>query len=159
MATSIPLPFSLPITAENIEKILPHRYPFLLIDRILDLSGGSIESRVNRKATARKNVTFNEPFFTGHFPGHPIMPGVLIIEALAQTCAIAAFRPGHETADSRFYIAAVNNAKFRQPVTPGDTLELNVECTKDRGSLIIFSGQAIVDGKIAAEAELWAKIL
>ncbi len=140
----------------DICEILPHRYPFLLIDRVMDLQGGSQENRVGRKIHARKNVSMNENIFTGHFPNHPIFPGVLTTEAMAQASAICAYMPQKQT--ERFYIAAIHDAKFRQPVIPGDQLDLYSECIKDRGSIVVFHSRAEVDKKVVAEAELWAKI-
>ncbi|MCB0348494.1 MAG: 3-hydroxyacyl-ACP dehydratase FabZ [Bdellovibrionales bacterium] len=152
----IDFPKNLPVYASEIESILPHRYPFLLIDRILELSGGTSENRVGRKIKAQKNITFNEPQFTGHFPGNPVYPGVMMIETMAQASALAAYDPIKKT--EKIYIASIQNAKFRAPVIPGDVVEIQSECTKDRGSMIIFSCQALVNSKVVAEAEIWAKI-
>lgn len=154
--TNIDFPKVLPILGAEIETILPHRYPFLLIDRVLSLSGGSQEDRKGRKIVARKNITFNEPQFTGHFPGNPVYPGVMMIETMAQASALAAYDPSKKA--ERIYIASINNAKFRSPVVPGDVVEIHSECIKDRGSMVIFNTQAMVDGKLVAEAEIWAKI-
>lgn len=154
--TAIDFPKQLPVFGTEIETILPHRYPFLLIDRILELSGGKQEDRTGRKIVARKNMTFNEPQFTGHFPGNPVYPGVMMIETMAQASALAAYDPSKKT--EKVYIASIQNAKFRAPVVPGDVVEIHTECTKDRGSLVIFKCEAKVDGKLVAEAEIWAKI-
>jgi 3-hydroxyacyl-[acyl-carrier-protein] dehydratase len=154
--TAIDFPKQLPVLGAEIEQILPHRYPFLLIDRILELSGGSQEDRKGRKIVARKNITFNEPQFTGHFPGNPVYPGVMMIETMAQAAALAAYDPAKKA--NKIYIASINNAKFRAPVIPGDVVEIHTECTKDRGSLVIFNCSAKVEGKVVAEAEIWAKI-
>jgi 3-hydroxyacyl-[acyl-carrier-protein] dehydratase len=132
-------------------KALPHRYPFLLVDRIRNIEGG-------RKAVGIKNVTINEPHFNGHFPGQPIMPGVLIIEALAQTAgAITILDQKADTPASVFFMT-VDNCKFRKPVVPGDQLELHVELIKKRGTAYRFACKGVVDGHVVAEAELMAMI-
>lgn len=128
---------------------LPHRYPFLLVDRILDFQPGV-------SITGIKNVSINEPFFQGHFPGQPIMPGVLIIEALAQVAGILAYRSGAE-GDS-VYFMSIEKAKFRRPVVPGDQLRLEIKLLQKRGNVWKVSGAATVDGKVASEAELTAMV-
>ena len=144
----------------NIQQILnflPHRSPFLLIDKVLDLDPVQDPNNfVGRKIEAIKNVTYNEPFFPGHFPMNPVMPGVLILEALCQACAILGGRqvPGKQV---QMYIAGFDNARFRQPVVPGDVLHLHGECTKDRGAIVAFRAEAKVQGKLVAEADLLAK--
>lgn len=144
------------VNAQEILNILPHRYPFLLVDRVLELKDGGEASRVGHSARAIKNVTINEPFFQGHFPGFPIMPGVLLVEAMAQTAALAYYRRGD--ADLNFMIAGVEKAKFRRPVTPGDQLELFATILKDRKSMILTECQAKVSGQVVAEATLLAAI-
>lgn len=136
----------------NINEImqhLPHRYPFLLVDRIVDLQPG-------KGITGIKNVTFNEPFFQGHFPGQPIMPGVLIIEAMAQVAGIAAFSSGME--GKAVYFMSIEKAKFRRPVVPGDQLRLEIKVLQHRGNVWKFSGAATVDGKLASEADFTAMV-
>lgn len=133
----------------QIMHYLPHRYPFLLVDKIIDMKQG--ESIVGIK-----NVTFNEPFFQGHFPGQPIMPGVLIVEAMAQVAGIAAFSTGME--GKAVYFMSIEKAKFRRPVVPGDQLRLEVKVLQHRGKVWKFSGAAVVDGKIASEAEFTAML-
>jgi len=136
----------------NINEImqhLPHRYPFLLVDRIIDLQPGE-------SITGIKNVTFNEPFFQGHFPGQPIMPGVLIIEAMAQVAGIAAFSSGME--GKAVYFMSIEKAKFRRPVVPGDQLRLEIKVLQQRGNVWKFSGAATVDGKLASEADFTAMV-
>lgn len=128
---------------------LPHRYPFLLVDRILDFQPGV-------SITGIKNVSINEPFFQGHFPEQPIMPGVLIIEALAQVAGILAYRSGAE-GDS-VYFMSIEKAKFRRPVVPGDQLRLEIKLLQKRGNVWKVSGTATVDGKVASEAELTAMV-
>lgn len=134
------------MTIEEIKAIIPHRYPFLLIDRVEELEAG-------KKIVAKKNVTVNEPFFQGHFPQEPVMPGVLIIEALAQAGAVALLSLD-EYKGKTAYFGALDKAKFRKKVVPGDTLMLVVEITKIKGPAGIGKGIAYVDGKKACEAEL-----
>lgn len=143
-------------TIEDLMKIMPHRYPFLLIDRVTSITGGGADSRLGKKLVARKNVTFNEPYFPGHFPHRPVMPGVLQIETMAQAGAICAYEPDKEPQDVA--IVSVSDAKFRRPVIPGDTLEIHVEITKDRKSLVALRCEAFVDGVKAAEADILAKV-
>ncbi|MCK9529721.1 MAG: 3-hydroxyacyl-ACP dehydratase FabZ [Gammaproteobacteria bacterium] len=134
---------------QGVLEHLPHRYPFLLIDRVLECQPGE-------RIVAIKNVTVNEPIFTGHFPGRPIFPGVLIMEALAQAGGILAFRTTETKPDGRtlFYYAGIDNCRFKQPVLPGDQLRLEVEILKAKRTIWKFKGEAKVDGKIVAEAEL-----
>ena len=136
---------------KEIQSILPHRYPFLLIDRILELEKG-------KRARGLKNVTINEPFFLGHFPGHPIMPGVLIIEAMAQVGGVLAFKSADVT-NKVVYFMGIDNARFRKPVFPGDTLLITVGVTKSRGTIWAFKGEAHVGENLVAEAELMATIM
>ncbi len=138
------------IDIKEIQKLLPHRYPFLLVDRIIDIEPGV-------KATGIKNVTINEEFFQGHFPNNPIMPGVLIIEAMAQVAGILAFRSG-ATLGKSVYFMSIEKAKFRKPVVPGDQLKLEVSVMQHRGNVWKFSGHAIVEDKITAEAEFTAMV-
>ena len=128
---------------------LPHRYPFLLIDRVTDCNPG-------KTLTGYKNVTFNEPYFTGHFPQRPVMPGVLILEALAQATGILAFRTIGEIPDgsSLYYFVGIDKARFKQPVEPGDRLDLHVEFVKEKRDIWKFVGKASVDGKVVCSAEL-----
>jgi 3-hydroxyacyl-[acyl-carrier-protein] dehydratase len=128
---------------------LPHRYPFLLIDRVT-------ECVVGERLTGYKNVTFNEPYFTGHFPNRPVMPGVLILEALAQATGILAFRTSGKVPDndSLYYLVGIDNARFKQPVVPGDQLVLEVEVVKTKRGVWKFNGEAKVDGKVVCAAEL-----
>ena len=138
---------------ELIMKLLPHRYPFLLIDRIIDMDR-------DESATGIKNVTINEPFLQGHFPGYPVMPGVLIIEALAQTAgALCVHNSGQREIPQIVYFMGIDNAKFRKPVVPGDQLHLHVKKIRSRGPVWRFSGEARVGGQIAAEAEISAMIV
>jgi 3-hydroxyacyl-[acyl-carrier-protein] dehydratase len=138
------------IDIKEIQTLLPHRYPFLLVDRIIAIEPGV-------KAVGIKNVTANEGFFQGHFPGNPIMPGVLIIEALAQVAGILAFRSGSPAGKS-VYFMSIEKAKFRKPVVPGDQLRLEVSILQYRGNVWKFSGSAFVEEKVAAEAEFTAMV-
>ena len=128
---------------------LPHRYPFLLIDRVVDCKPG--ESLVGYK-----NVSYNEPFFPGHFPQRPVLPGVLILEALAQATGILAFRTLERTPDdnSLYYFVGVDKARFKQPVEPGDQLRLEVEFVAEKRGIWKFTGKALVDGKVVCSADL-----
>lgn len=134
------------MTTKEIMDILPHRTPFLLIDTIEELEVGV-------KAVAKKNVTFNEPYFAGHFPGNPVMPGVLIIEALAQTGAVAILSEP-EFQGKTAYFAGINNAKFKQKVLPGDTLRLETEIIKVKGPIGVGQATAYVEDKLVCKAEL-----
>ncbi len=135
----------------KIMELLPHRSPFLLVDRVIDIDPGT-------SATGIKCVTYNEPFFPGHFPDHPIMPGVLIIEAMAQTSAICV-QIGDETpGDSLVFFMSVEEAKFRKPVTPGDRLEFKVKLLRERRGVCKFQGKAYVDDTLHAEAIFTAMI-
>jgi len=129
-------------------RMLPHRYPFLMVDRVVEIAGG--------KARTIKNVSNNEPFFVGHFPGNPVMPGVLIIEALAQSAAILALAEIKAEGQRMFVLTGVEKARFRRPVVPGDQLEMEVAVIRNRGPLWKMSAEARVAGEIAAEAELSA---
>ena len=133
----------------QILSYLPHRYPFLLVDKIIDIDG-------DNSAIGIKNVTINEPHFQGHFPEQPVMPGVLIIEAMAQTAGAICIRSTGEDKPSLVYFMTVDNAKFRRPVVPGDRLEIHVRKLKQRGNIWRFACEALVDGAKAAEAEISA---
>lgn len=139
---------TLPVDAECIASILPHRYPFLLVDRVIELEP-------NKRLVALKNVTFNEPFFQGHFPGHPVMPGVLIVEALAQASGLLiGFSGTGVRGEKLFYLAKVNDARFNRPVVPGDQLRLEVQLKRLIKSMGIFTARALVDGHEVASCEL-----
>jgi 3-hydroxyacyl-[acyl-carrier-protein] dehydratase len=150
-----------PWNVEDVLSILPHRYPFLLVDKVLELKGGeSASNRVGRQIRAIKNVTINEPFFPGHFPAKPIMPGVLIIEALAQACALLAAKPiPQQAARYDFFIVGIETARFRRPVVPGDTLELVCTVTRERAKLFSFSCEARVDGQVVTQADIMATMI
>lgn len=140
------------IEIKDIMKILPHAYPFLLVDRIVEMEPG-------KRVVGIKNVTYNEPFFPGHFPGRPIMPGVLIVESMAQTAGVLVFNSlPEEDRKKPVYFLGIDNVRFRKPVTPGDQLRLELEITRHRQSIWGFRGKALVDGKLVAEAELLAMI-
>ena len=134
------------MTTQEIMEILPHRQPFLLIDTVEELEPGV-------RAVAKKNVTYNGPYFAGHFPGNPVMPGVLIIEALAQTGAVAILSQS-EWKGKTAYFAGINQAKFKQKVVPGDTLELETEIIKVKGPIGVGKATARANGKLACSAEL-----
>lgn len=141
------------IDIEGIMKAIPHRYPFLLIDRVVDIKLGS-------SATGIKNVTVNDQFFIGHFPGHPVMPGVLIIEAMAQTAAVLVVKTlGSEFEGKLVYFMTVDSAKFRKPVVPGDQLHIHVEKERNRANVWKFRGIAKVNGVSVAEAIFSAMIV
>lgn len=137
----------------QILEYLPHRYPFLLVDRVLDCEPG-------KKIVALKNVTINEPFFIGHFPHHPVMPGVLIVEALAQAGAILTFRTVDSKPDkeSVYYFVGIDGARFKKPVTAGDQLTLKVEIVRHVRSVWKYSARAEVNGSVVAEAELMCTV-
>ena len=143
------------LEAFDIQKILaslPHRYPFLLVDRIVDIDG-------DRSCVGIKNVTINEPHFTGHFPGRPVMPGVLIIEGMAQTAgAICIAAAGGEGPPPVVYFMTIDKAKFRKPVVPGDRLEYHMKRVSQRRTMYWFSGRAMVDGQLVCEAEISAML-
>lgn len=128
---------------------LPHRYPFLLVDRVESCQPGE-------RLVGLKNVTINEPFFTGHFPQRPVMPGVLILEAMAQACGLLAFRSQDEERpdNALFYLVGIDDARFKRPVEPGDQLKLEVEVKKVKRGIWMFGAQATVDGALAAAAEI-----
>ena len=130
-------------------RLLPHRYPFLMVDRIVDVDG-------DNSAVGIKNVTANEPHFMGHFPDRPVMPGVLIIEAMAQTAGAICIRQAVKSRPSVVYFMTIENAKFRKPVVPGDRMEIHVKKLKQRGMIWRFGCEAIVDGGKVAEAVISA---
>lgn len=134
-------------------KALPHRYPFLLVDKLKDIDG-------DQSCTGIKNVTANEPQFMGHFPGQPIMPGVLMLEGMAQTAgALCILAKSKDSPPSLVYLMSIDKAKFRKPVVPGDQIEYKVKKTHSRGSVWKFSCTAMVDGKKACEAEISAMLI
>lgn len=147
--TNAPHAIELPIGVEQIAALLPHRYPFLLLDRVIAFEHG-------KSVTAIKNVTINEPFFQGHFPGHPVMPGVLIVEAMAQAAGMLTLLstprdPQHPTV---FYLVKVDKARFNRIVVPGDQLRLEIEHKRTVRNMSQFWGRTLVDGTVVAEAEM-----
>ena len=140
----------------EIQEILPHRYPFLLVDRVTELLKGETIS-------SYKNVSISEPVFQGHFPGHPIYPGVMILEGMAQAGGILAFKSmdltPEDAANKVVYFMSIDKAKFRAPVKPGDRLEYKISVIKNKGVIWLLKGEAYVDGKLTSEAELKAMIV
>ena len=137
---------------KEIMSLLPHAYPFLLVDRIVEVEPG-------KRIVGIKNVTYNEPFFPGHFPGRPIMPGVLIVEAMAQTAGLLVFHSLSEQDHSKkVFFLGMDNVRFRKPVIPGDQLRLELEITKHRQSIWGFKGKALVEGKVVAEGDILAMV-
>jgi 3-hydroxyacyl-[acyl-carrier-protein] dehydratase len=140
------------VDIQRILEMIPHRYPFLLIDKVIDIDTGV-------SATGIKNVTMNEPQFTGHFPQQPIMPGVLIIESMAQTAAILVVQTlGADAEGKLVYFMSIDNARFRKPVTPGDVMHIHVTKKQSRGPVWKFESQVKVDGQVVAEATIAAMI-
>ncbi len=138
---------------ERVQQLIPHRYPFLMIDRVVDLVP-------DVSATGIKNVTINEPYFRGHFPTRPVMPGVMIIESMAQTAAVLVVSTlGSESEGRLVYFMSVDNARFRKPVVPGDTLHVHVYKRRQRGNVWKFDAQAKVEGRVVADATFAAMIL
>ncbi|CAI6147303.1 MAG: 3-hydroxyacyl-[acyl-carrier-protein] dehydratase FabZ [uncultured Sulfurimonas sp.] len=140
----------------EIQEILPHRYPFLLVDRVTDIVKGE-------SILSYKNVSISEPVFQGHFPGHPIYPGVMILEGMAQAGGILAFKSmdltPEDTLNKVVYFMSIDKAKFRAPVKPGDKLEYKITVLKNKGPIWVLKGEAYVDGKLTSEAELKAMIV
>jgi len=132
---------------QKIQSLLPHRYPFLLIDRVIDSEPG-------KRLVAIKNVTINEPFFQGHFPSKPVMPGVLLIEAMAQATGLLAMESAEVPKEAIYYLVGVDKARFKRPVVPGDQLVFEVELLKRRREIWVFTAEAKVDGKMVASAEI-----
>lgn len=141
-----------PMNSEQIEKWLPHRYPFLLVDRVMELKPGE-------SILALKNVTYNEPFFTGHFPGLKLMPGVLIVEALAQAGGILLYHSLPEPEKVVMVLSKIEEVKFRKPVVPGDQLKLSVQMLRQKAGFFYFSAQATVEGEVAVEGRLTAGLM
>ena len=140
------------IDIREIMSFLPHGYPFLLVDRILEIDPG-------KRIVGIKNVSYNEPFFPGHFPGRPIMPGVLIVEAMAQTAGVLAFKSMPEEGQRRpVLFLGLDNVRFRKPVVPGDQLRMEIEITRHRQAIWGFKGKAFVDNQLVAEADLLAML-
>jgi 3-hydroxyacyl-[acyl-carrier-protein] dehydratase len=140
------------IDIRRIVQMIPHRYPMLLVDRVVNL-------RLGEGAIGIKNVSINEPFFQGHFPSEPVMPGVLIVESMAQTAGIVVVATMGADAEGKLvYFMSIDNARFRRPVVPGDRVEIHVQKLQSRQSVWKFSGKAIVDGNVAAEATFAAMI-
>src|SRR5215213_4524867 len=141
------------VDAEGIQRILPHRYPFLLVDRVIELDPP-------HRAVGIKCVTVNEPYFQGHFPGYPVMPGVLLIEAMAQTGAVLMSKSLEvDTAGKAIFFMSADNCRFRAPVRPGDVIRMPVKVVRHRGDIFKFAGQCLVGEKLAAECEFAAMVV
>ena len=140
------------LNIDNIMSHLPHRYPLLLVDRVL-------EFEQEKFIRAIKNVTINEPHFTGHFPSHPVMPGVLIVEAMAQVGGILAFQSAPKGQEFLVYFTGIDGVRFRKPVRPGDQLILELTCLRRRGNIWKFRGEAFVDGDLVCEGDLMASLI
>lgn len=138
------------LDVNEIREILPHRYPFLLVDRIIELEAERI--------VGIKNVTANEPFFNGHFPDFPVMPGVLIVEAMAQTAGVLVLKSIPDRHSKLVFLVSVDAARFRRPVVPGDQLRIEMNVIRRKGSVAKMAGKATVDGKVVAEAEVMCKL-
>jgi len=132
---------------QKIQSLLPHRYPFLLVDRVIDTEPG-------KRLVAIKNVTINEPFFQGHFPSKPVMPGVLLIEGMAQATGLLAMESTDVPKEAIYYLVGVDKARFKRPVVPGDQLVFEVEVLKRKREIWVFDASAKVDGKVVASAEI-----
>lgn len=142
---------------DKILQILPHRQPFVLVDRVIGLTDAVGPGRVGRKVQAIKNVSYNEPYFAGHFPNRAVMPGVLIIESMAQAAALACWYDGSDEVDVA--IARISETRFRRPVVPGDQLYIEGEVIKDRGEMLVVWLQSSVDGELVTEFEILASVL
>src|SRR5579871_4660048 len=138
------------LNIEELTRVLPHRYPMLMVDRILEVTGDSV--------VGIKNVTVNEPHFTGHFPDFPVMPGVLIVEAMAQTAGVLVLSMIPDRENKLVLLVAIENARFRRPVVPGDTLRMEMKVLKRKASVAKMAGVATVDGVVVAEAEVMCKL-
>jgi len=136
---------------QNILEVMPHRYPFLLIDRVLEMGEKNIR--------AIKNVTFNEPHFLGHFPGHPVMPGVLLVEAMAQTGGFLLFSQIEDRTNKLIYFTGIDNCRFRRPVVPGDQVVFDLEVVSVRSTFAKLHGRATVDGELACEADMMSAMM
>ena len=140
------------IDITRIMQLLPHRYPFLLIDKIIEMDG-------EQSCIGIKNVTINEPFFQGHFPSRPVMPGVLIVEAMAQTAGALVLEHNSQHAGKLVFFTLIDSCKFRKPVGPGDTLHFHVQLTHKRPPMYKFHAEAMVDGKLVAQADIGASLI
>lgn len=152
MATTVPAAEPVSLNLQDILKVLPHRYPFLLIDRVTELTR-------TKRIVAIKNVTINEPFFVGHFPSFPIMPGVLVVEAMAQAGGVLLLTEFPDREQKLLLFTGIEKAKFRRPVTPGDQLRIEVDVLVWRGTAGKMQGKAFIDGKLSCEAVITCRLL
>ena len=148
-----------PLEIEDIKKLIPHRYPFLMVDRVVGLEEKKPGEIVGRVCTAKKNITANESFFSGHFPGRPVMPGALILEAIAQAGALCCCGMPKDPVIKEIFFVGSNNVRFKKPVLPGDILDLKVEMVKQKSSLYCGKGEAFVGPELVARADIMAYIV
>lgn len=144
---------------KEVLDLLPHRYPFLLVDKVLDITRSGDPKGLGDEIIVQKNVTINEPFFPGHFPEYPIMPGVLVIEAMAQASAISAYRPHPTGGKWNFFMIGIDEARFRKQVVPGDVLEIHSKAVKIKGSFYTFDCKVMCDGELKAEAQIFSQMM
>ena len=147
-----------PLTISDVHQLIPHRYPFLMIDRVLGITEKKPGEIVGRVCTAQKNISGNEPFFTGHFPDNPVMPGVLIVEAIAQAGAICCCGVKEDPPIKQLFFAGVDNVRFKKPVVPGDILKIEVEMQKQKASFYWGKGTAYIGEAVVAYADILAHI-
>ncbi len=148
-----------PLRTESIQKLIPHRYPFLLVDLVKQITEEEVGKRIGRVILAQKNVTANEPFFTGHFPGNPIMPGVLIVEAIGQAGALCCCGMRGDPAIKSLFFAGSKNIRFKKPVLPGDVLDIRLKINRKKSNFYWSEGVASVKGEVAVQVELCAYVL
>lgn len=146
------------MTCKEIMEILPHRFPFLLVDKVVEIKRTPGENRAGDEIVAIKNITISEPQFQGHFPDMPVMPGVLVIECMAQVCGLLAYKPHPSGGKWNFFILGIDKARFRKMILPGDTLEIHAKVLKDKGAFVTLECKAMVGNELKAEAEIFAQM-